>query len=203
MEFNEKLQELRKARSLTQEELAEALFVSRTAISKWESGRGYPSLDSLKEISRYFSVSIDDLICSEEIISAAEDEKKKCIKSYVSLICSILDILLALLFFIPVFGNGTDSPASVSLYALTGLSTWIKIVYAVLIGIAVLNGICGVIISHLDKPVWNRHRLVTGMALSIAGAAVFILTRQPYAGIVCLAIMVVKGLLIGKGLKND
>ena len=78
MEFNEKLQELRKARSLTQEELAEALFVSRTAISKWESGRGYPSLDSLKEISKFFSVSIDDLICSEEIISAAEDEKKDC-----------------------------------------------------------------------------------------------------------------------------
>lgn len=38
MEFGEKLQELRKARSLTQEQLAEALYVSRTAVSKWESG---------------------------------------------------------------------------------------------------------------------------------------------------------------------
>ena len=45
MEFSEKLQELRKSRNLTQEELAEALFVSRTAVSKWESGRGYPSID--------------------------------------------------------------------------------------------------------------------------------------------------------------
>lgn len=38
MEFHEKLQELRRHRGLTQEELAESLYVSRTAISKWESG---------------------------------------------------------------------------------------------------------------------------------------------------------------------
>lgn len=41
MEFHEKLQKLRSDEGLTQEELAEKLFVSRTAVSKWESGRGY------------------------------------------------------------------------------------------------------------------------------------------------------------------
>ena len=199
MEFNEKLQELRKSKSLTQEELAEALFVSRTAISKWEQGRGYPSIDSLKEISRFFSVSIDDLICSEEIISAAADEKKECVKKYISLICNTLDIFLALLLFLPVFGNGTDHPVSVSLYAITGLSTWIKTVFAALISLAALNGICGVIINHFDKPVWNRHRLMTGMVLSVACVAVFILTRQPYAGIICLAVLVVKGFMVARG----
>ena len=76
MEFNEKLQELRKSRGLTQEELAKELFVSRTAVSKWESGRGYPNIESLKEISRYFSVSIDELICPDEIIVAAENERR-------------------------------------------------------------------------------------------------------------------------------
>ena len=41
MEFNEKLQQLRTGKNLTQEQLAEQLYVSRTAISKWESGKGY------------------------------------------------------------------------------------------------------------------------------------------------------------------
>lgn len=53
---------MRKNRGLTQEELAQVLYVSRTAISKWESGRGYLSIDSLKEISNYFGVTIDDLL---------------------------------------------------------------------------------------------------------------------------------------------
>ena len=42
MEIHEKIQELRKQKELTQEELAEVLFVSRTAISKWESGGDIP-----------------------------------------------------------------------------------------------------------------------------------------------------------------
>ena len=69
MEFHEKLQELRKIRGLTQEELAEALFVSRTAISKWESGRGYPSIDSLKEIIYVFlTIFLYLLKCPQSLI---------------------------------------------------------------------------------------------------------------------------------------
>ena len=198
MEFNEKLQELRKSRSMTQEELAEALFVSRTAISKWESGRGYPSIDSLKEISRYFSVTIDDLICSDEMISVAENEKREFIDKYVSLICNALDILLAILLFIPAFGNGRDSPGTVSLFGLSGINPPVKIVFAVIIGVTILNGICGVIIANFNRPVWNRHRLVTGIILSILAVTVFIVARQPYAGIVSFSFLVIKGFLIAK-----
>ena len=198
MEFNEKLQELRKSRSMTQEELAEALFVSRTAISKWESGRGYPSIDSLREISRYFSVTIDDLICSEEMISVAENEKKEFADKSLSLICNAMDILLAILLFIPAFGNGPESSETVSLFGLTGITPWVKNVFIVMIATAILNGICGVIIAHFNKPVWNKHRLVTGIALSILAVIVFIATRQPYAGIFFLFILVTKGFLIQK-----
>ena len=199
MEFHEKLVELRKSKGLTQEELAEALFVSRTAISKWESGRGYPSIDSLKEISHYFSVTIDELICSREMITAAEDDRKAMLGRYVSVICNALDILTAVLMFLPVFGNGADLPASATLFGLTGIRPWLKTVFIVLIGIITLNGICGVILSRFDQPVWIRHRMMTGMTLSVVSVGVFIGTRQPYAGIICFSILIMKAWLMIKG----
>ena len=192
MEFNEKLQELRKSKGLTQEELAEKLFVSRTAISKWESGRGYPSIGSLKEISRYFSVTIDELICPEEILSAAVEEKQVFAGRTLAFICNTLDLLTALLLFLPLFGNGEASPAAVSLLGLNGVHAWVRIVFLTVIGLSVLNGLCGLILIRFDRPVWNRHRLVTGMALSILAVAVFIAARQPYAGILCFALLVMK-----------
>ena len=195
MEFHEKLLELRKSRGLTQEELAEALYVSRTAVSKWESGRGYPGIDSLKEISRFFSVTIDELICPQEIIIAAENDKKALIGRYISVICSTLDILTAILLFLPVFGNGADSPASVSLFHLTGIQPWLKIVFIVITCMITLNGFCGVILSRFDKPVRSRRLITTGMALSIAGVGIFIAARQPYAGILCFIILVIKAVL--------
>ena len=203
MEFHEKLAELRKSKGLTQEELAEALFVSRTAISKWESGRGYPSIDSLKGISHFFSVTIDELICSQEMITAAEDDRKAILGRYVSVICNMLDILTAVLLFLPVFGNGADSPASAALFGLTGVQPWLKTVFIVLIGIITLNGICGVVISRFDRPVWNRHRMTTGMMLSVVSVGVFIGTRQPYAGIVCFSILLIKAWLMIKGNNTD
>ena len=191
MEFNEKLQELRKEKGMTQEELAKELFVSRTAISKWESGRGYPSIDSLKEISRYFSVSIDELICSDEIITAAENEKQETIGKYTALICGLLDILTSLMLFLPIFGNG-EKPNSAPIFGLSEISRWIVTVYAAVIGITVLNGIFALIASRLDKPVWNKRLLIAGIVLSVISVIIFIITRQPYAGIMCFTILVIR-----------
>ena len=96
--LSEKLQKLRTDENLTQEELAEKLYVSRTAISKWESGRGYPSIDSLKAIAKYFHITIDELIGGEEMASLAEQDKKETDQKYLTLICGILDCLVLLLF---------------------------------------------------------------------------------------------------------
>ena len=115
------------------------------------------------------------------------------------MICNALDILTAVLLFLPVFGNGTDSPASAALFDLTGIQPWLKAVFAVVIGMITLNGICGAILSRFDRPLWNRHRTVTGIALSVLSVGVFIATRQPYAGIICFSILVIKTWLMIKG----
>ena len=65
MELYEKLYELRRASGMSQEELAEKLGVSRQAVSKWESGATQPELSKLIELSKLYSVSVDELLSLE------------------------------------------------------------------------------------------------------------------------------------------
>ena len=105
MEFNEKLQQLRKNNNLTQEQLAEQLYVSRTAISKWESGRGYPNIESLKCISKLFSVTIDELLSSDELITLAETENRSNLKKIYMVISGIVDVLSVAFILLPIYGK--------------------------------------------------------------------------------------------------
>lgn len=56
MEFKNKLKELRKQKGISQQALADAIFVSRSAVAKWENGLGYPSQDSLDALTGFFGV---------------------------------------------------------------------------------------------------------------------------------------------------
>ena len=105
MEFNEKLQHLRKENNMTQEQLAERLYVSRAAVSKWESGKGYPNIESLKAISKLFSVSIDDLLSGDELLTLAETENRTNINTIYGLIFGILDLSAVIFFILPLFGE--------------------------------------------------------------------------------------------------
>ena len=142
MEFGEKLQELRKNRGLTQEELAEALFVSRTAISKWESGRGYPNIDSIKGISKFFAVSIDDLLSGEKLMSIAERENKSNIRSLCDLLFGMIDILTIALVILPLYPNtiGADID-TVNLLAYTQTIPFIRWSYWILFTALILAGV--------------------------------------------------------------
>ena len=199
MEFNEKLQKLRTSEHLTQEELAEKLYVSRTAISKWESGRGYPSIESLKAIAAFFHITIDALIGGAEILTLAEQDKKESGQKYTALVCGILDCLAVLLLLLPLFGNGGEAPVSaVALPAMTGVGTWLKAVFIGISALTVLYGFYSVVTIGFDRPLRRDRRYAASLLLSVFGTATFVLARQPYAGVFCLCLLVIKGFLMLK-----
>ena len=199
MEFNEKLQELRKKKGLTQEELAEALYVSRTAISKWESGRGYPSIDSLKEIAKYFSVTIDELLSSDEALSIAEEDNKQKEKHLRSLVFGLLDISALMFFFLPFFGQKANGIVQeVSLLSLNEIATYLRIAYyAIVISIAVY-GILTLTFQNCQKVFWTKNRDKISLILNVAAVLLFIISSQVYAGAFLFIFLVIKALMLIK-----
>ena len=65
MNLSEHLEDLRKQHDLTQDQLAEKLTVTRQAISRWERGLAYPTVDNLKALSQLYQVSLDTLLLDE------------------------------------------------------------------------------------------------------------------------------------------
>lgn len=194
LEFHEKLQELRKIRGLTQEELAEALFVSRTAISKWESGRGYPSIDSLKEISRYFSVFIDDLLSGDQLIFIAEKENKSNLNSLCDLLLGIVDLLSLMLIFLPLYSKPINSYIySVNLLGYVNNNTLIiKIYWALYISLATI-GIVKMLMVYFKLE--KGKKMITDLSVGISIIAVLFLAmaKEPYATTVMFLLLLIKG----------
>ena len=199
MEFNEKLQELRKNKGLTQEELAQILYVSRTAISKWESGRGFPNIESLKSISKYFSVSLDELLSNEEILIIAEEDTKVRESNIRDLIYGLLDCGIGLLLFLPLFGQKSfEIIQEVSLINLSNIQPYLLILYyAVVIGL-VLFGVLTLALQNCRQTIWNRYKYTISLVLSSFGVFLFIISQQPYASILTFVFLVIKALMLIK-----
>ena len=203
MEFCEKLQELRKRRGLTQEELAEALYVSRTAVSKWESGRGYPSIDSLKEISAYFSVTIDELLSAEKVISIAEKENRSNIRNLFDLLFGMTDLVSILLILLPLYPRTIEGYVyAVNLYAYREAAVFNRAVYWGLFLALILAGTA--IMMLLQWNAGGASKLLTSasMALGIAAVAVLALAGETYAIMVAFLLLMVKGALLFKKVKS-
>ena len=110
---------LRKEKKLTQKELADKLNVTDKAISRWETGKGYPDVESLQNLSAFFGVSINELLAGEkaEIKSIEEiaeeniltaiiecEKNKKTKKTTI-----ILSIIVALILIIPLLKGSIES----------------------------------------------------------------------------------------------
>lgn len=199
MEFNEKLQELRKQKGLTQEALAEALYVSRTAISKWESGRGVPNIESLKAISKYFSVSIDDLLSGEELLAVADEDCKQREKHICDMVFGLLDCSMVMFLFLPLFGQKVgEKIEEVSLLSLTGVAPYVTISYLVIVFAIILVGILTLALQNSEIPFWLKHKHKLSIILSVVVVSVFMMTLQPYASQFSFIFLVIKAIMLIK-----
>lgn len=193
MEFCEKLQQLRTKKGFTQEQLAERVCVSRVAVAKWESGRGYPNLDSLKMLAKVFDVSIDQLLSSEELIDMAQDQSKKHSKIVRSFIFGIADFMAGLLFFIPVFANRFEGKIkNVNLMNLCYTSLFVKNIFLIIIGLCTLFGAAELAFQNIQSKKKQKIELILSGMISSSGILFSALTNQPYCCVYLFILFIVK-----------
>ena len=203
MEFGEKVQKLRNQNKWTQEQLAEKLYVSRTAVSKWESGKGYPNIDSLKDIAKLFNKTIDELLSSEEIIDIAKEENTSNIKRTNNLIYGLLDIISILFIFLPLYAQKTeDFVYSVPLMSTNDVSTIIKISYIVILVILSLIGIAELILQFIDNKKIQRIVNVISLIIETFAILFFTISRQTYLTAIIFIILVIKIIIVIKNISN-
>lgn len=212
MELNEKLRQLRVGKNLTQEQLAEKLYVSRTAVSKWESGGGYPSIDSLKQLSEFYGVSLDELLSGDALLNLAEKENRQKENDLRSLFFGLLDCSAVLYFFLPLFAEREETIRSVSLMALAGVAPYMLVLYRAVVLLLVL---CGAMSTILNSKAFeglrlreqsgekesggflfreqNRERL--SLILGAAATLLFTLGMQPYAAALAFVFLCIKAIL--------
>ena len=199
MEFNEKLQGLRKQKELTQEDLAASLYVSRTAISKWESGRGYPNIESLKAIAKFFSVTVDELISTDEVITIAEEDNKRKEKHFCDLIYGLVDICIVMLLFLPFFAEKADGIIqSVSLIALDGVQPYLKIAYLAVVILIIVMGVLTLALKSCQARAWLKCKTTISLILGASAVLVFMISSQPYATVFAFVLLAIKVLMLIK-----
>ena len=199
MEFGEKLQALRKQKDLTQEELSEILFVSRTAVLKWESGRGYPNIDSLKAIAKFFGISIDELLSGDELLTIAEKDVKQKEYHLRDLVFGLLDVSVAVFFFLPLFGQQSGEIVdAVSILSLSAVSPILKSSYFVVVILSIVMGILTLVLQNCRHNLWLQFKSKSSLMLSAVGSLLFIISQQPYAATFMFIYFIIKVILITK-----
>ena len=97
MKLADYIKKYRKENNITQEELAGMLYVTKQAVSKWETERGLPDIETYKELSKLLGVSVDELLGLEKVDANSSNEKKsKKLLILFSIICSILVCAIAI-----------------------------------------------------------------------------------------------------------
>lgn len=192
MEFCDKLKELRAEKGISQTKLAADIHISRSAVAKWENGLGLPNDESLKLLSEYFGVSIEDLLpdkpTAETIVSKNKtiDQQKKVILGF-SIGCAIGLFILVFIFIEPL----RDS------LELLGIGTIISV-----LGVFNLRGNIGSIHWYNRRKVSKEDQLpycrCVGLGTLLIGAAMIISGfLQALVSVEAGAVVILIGIIIG------
>lgn len=199
MDFPEKLKKLRISKNLTQEELANALFVSRTAISKWESGRGYPSIESLREISDFFSVTIDDLLSSENLLTIAVKENKTTIRNMCNFFFAIADLFSVILIFLPLYPENINGfICTVSLLSYNDVTQSILIVHWIMFILLFITGVLKLIFTKIENEKANKIITDISVIINILIVLFLALAREAYAVVASFFLLIIKVITLFK-----
>ena len=197
MELNQKLQEMRKQRGMTQEELAACLYVSRTAISKWESGRGVPNIESLKQIACFFSVTLDELLSSGEALMLAEKQQKQTKTHVCDLVFGLVDVSMLLLLFLPLFAAKAEgSVQAASLITLSGIGQYLKVGYLSVVLGSVIVGVMTLAMQRVFHKGWIAAKTSLSLTLGILALLLFVISLQPYAAVFAFFMLAMKAAVL-------
>lgn len=123
--FSDKIKKLRLSKNLTQDQLAKLIYVSRSAVAKWEQNRGFPNIDALQRISEVFEVSVDELLSEKELkIIEVVNNKKITVQRKIIIFLSILTSILLITF---VTLTIIYHPRTISKYIESNSSDFVKI----------------------------------------------------------------------------
>lgn len=195
MDFGEKLKALRTERGLTQEQLAARLYVSRTAVSKWETGGGSPNLDSLQAVARLFDVSVDDLLSTDDLIVLACDERRSTARSSGMLSFGLLDVLAVVFAFIPLYGVDDGSFVRMANLADYGASVDFGASFAVMAAAVVslmFVGAVEILLAAAGSRRAARIVALVGFAVQALAVVLFASTMQPYATTLMFVLLLAK-----------
>ena len=111
MDLGKKIMTMRNEKNLSQEQLAEKLNVTRQTISNWENGKFYPDIDSLVNLSKFFNVSLDNLLSYDDKVLDYLKDSTDIVKSNKNILYAVLlNILLIIAFVIVgiIFNESTS-----------------------------------------------------------------------------------------------
>lgn len=158
----------------------------------------------MKEISKYFSVTIDELLTGEKLISIAEKENKSNIQKLCDLLIGIVDLFSFILIVLPLYPNPINGYIySVNLFAYTETASFNRLIYWIMFLALVIAGAVKIFITQFN--INKGQKIVTGISivLSILTILFLAMAKEAYAITFAFLLFVVKGILLFKHIKSE